>query len=635
MFTIYEKKALLQLFNVIVAEGDCDTSTTPLINTGVIVMHGNKVCTSISEENAKLLYDMKSVVADEWEDTFHKTWEKVAETPEWELVAEQCIHYFSTYGLESLGLEANPWVPAEKIFDGVDVKPSVEAFTIVQIVSPAEAINLVANYCKNVRAVNRNYSCEIISMMEQTDIKPEEITSNELKCARYKQLGTVPEDGQEFLRYVVYTVAGSSMIIKNKELIEAIKLGCRYCDDAYAYFKSANLENLAKIFFRYKPIFLAFKANKDCRPYINKIRRMADKLHEPMSPYTVQNISNLVINEDTDGVRRVVSNCNTRKLINLINFANNKSDGPRSFTIRNGRGFITDTQSSLTAFNKTQLTELLLGELVDRCVDKLAGKIYYIPDYISYAVPTSEKQLIGNIPFGSNIRVTPTDGFCMAIHWDNFEGRRTDIDLHMCSEEGKQYGWNSSYKSQLKHILFSGDMTDATNGATEAFSFVPEADEKYILTVNNYTGCSRVPFKFLITDKGFNKVGQGAFGSTTRCCDVADALFSPVPVTFDDSNDMTLGILSNLKFYFYSGKFGSGIIPNSDRYRDAVISLDNKLSSMLQLRSLLKCAGATVFTTESELEELDEEAKKNVIDLSPAMLTEQSILSIVDGFDNQ
>src|SRR3990167_6777872 len=43
-----------------------------------------------------------------------------------------------------------------------------------------------------------------------------------------------------------------------------------------------GLANLAKVFYRYKPILLAFRTNTKLKRTINKIRRLAKTNHQPM-----------------------------------------------------------------------------------------------------------------------------------------------------------------------------------------------------------------------------------------------------------------------------------------------------------------------------------------------------------------
>ena len=54
---------------------------------------------------------------DLWNQTFHKSWDKVANAPIMQLILEQLIHYFTTYGFEDLGIYDSDlvYIPHEKL----------------------------------------------------------------------------------------------------------------------------------------------------------------------------------------------------------------------------------------------------------------------------------------------------------------------------------------------------------------------------------------------------------------------------------------------------------------------------------------------------------------------------------------
>jgi hypothetical protein len=74
------------------------------------------------------------------------------------------------------------------------------------------------------------------------------------------------------------------MLIKNKELIRKISYSLTPFD--FSRLSEKNMCDLSSIFLRFKPIFLAFKANGNGtknKPYINKLRRLAKVNHTPMA----------------------------------------------------------------------------------------------------------------------------------------------------------------------------------------------------------------------------------------------------------------------------------------------------------------------------------------------------------------
>ncbi|MEK6883732.1 MAG: hypothetical protein AABY22_29155, partial [Nanoarchaeota archaeon] len=51
----------------------------------------------------------------------------------------------------------------------------------------------------------------------------EKIKNKEVKVALYDKMNIIPEDPIEFLRYIVFIVTNSTILIKNKDLIEKIR----------------------------------------------------------------------------------------------------------------------------------------------------------------------------------------------------------------------------------------------------------------------------------------------------------------------------------------------------------------------------------------------------------------------------
>lgn len=95
---------------------------------------------------------------------------------------------------------------------------------------------------------------------------------------------------------------------------------------------------------------------------------------------------------------------------------------------------------------------------------------------------------MGNIPESSQIVLPRDTDLIVAIKWYNLDDlnedthytRRVDLDLH-CITPNKQYGWNTSYRSNTRDILYSGDMTNASGGAVEAFLIRKDCTERFII----------------------------------------------------------------------------------------------------------------------------------------------------------
>lgn len=643
------QKALLALDNVvmwddedIVAMSENYRSFTELLRKGILLLNENNDPFSgyISARLAEAICG-RYEVSNRLNNPFHATWDKVANADYRQLIIEQALHYLSTYGREAFGLGAAPVVPTES-FQFPDNQPlPVESLTIMHVVDAEVANDIVEHTLTTVAAPHKNDMVFYNTYCENTTLSPEKVKSNELRTLLYTVKDLYPEDEDEFIRYLIYRSIGSTLVIKNKKTIKTIKNAMK--DEKIAHFvlngfQKAKLSNLARNFLRLKPIYLAFKTPATA-PYINKIRRLADTYHKPMSDLRVANLSNLFYQGENDKAKKVIEKMSMRELIKVYNFAemNRMYEGEviEAYNIRNGKIHLEEGKnrySGLTGQAAMDAMEYTLAqELSNRIYRKLAGKIFLIPSYIDYCAPVSEKQFIGNIPYGTKF-VFPKK-VSLGIFWENYKNERTDLDLHLTTPSCS-FGWNRSYRGAEREVLYSGDMTDATHGAAEAYyANYFKLDEPYILSVNNYTGEPDVPFKFICTESRFEGSGQRSWNAPSTCpIDISKTLFPPIDLKFKDTNSQTIGFGHRNVFYFYGGELNNSIIPDRSKYREYMDALYARTSTSMTLRTLLLLAGARV-VSESGYEQLTDEEKAQVVDLSPGVLTRTTIIDLVDSLD--
>ena len=573
----------------------------------------------IPEDIAKLVFDEFDITHSAV-NTFHKSWEKVANADYNQLLVEQVLHYMSTYGMEFFGARAVPMIPVEELIADPNARPGYNAIRIITVVSEDEAQKLINEFLMSVKAPNQMLMPEYEAYVRSATIPVEDICSFELKCVWYEYNNYVPKHGQEFLRYAMYKMIGSTLIIKNNRTIKALQNACeREPAKAYDLLKNANMVELAQCFFRFKPLFLAFKKSKSCAPIINEIRRLANVFHKPMSELTIQNVSKLIKQGRYEEAGKVLKTADNRQLIKLVNYfaTDDRVKAPAVFNIRNGKIHVREDFKRLSAG-----AAMVFAELVEKNQHSLAGKTFYIPSYIHYAAPVSEKQMIGDIPYGTLLKAPQSGKFSAAICWDNYKGMRTDIDLHMNSKNAS-FGWNSAYRGRDGEILYSGDMTDAFYGAAEAFYFEPQEDV-FILSANNYTGVPNVPFKFFISDA---QPKARSYYDVTPPIDVESAMFPAIPLRFAAGNETGIGIFNGCDFYFYGGMLNSGIVPDRSKYPMFIDAIVDRLDRMMDLEVFIRICGGTVINEMPEDGEID----KDIIDLSPSALTARTLFDIVDG----
>lgn len=630
------QSALLNLSNVYVpsARGQNQTrgvyyTSEDFLQCGIMLVtaNGRLYNNYIMADDAAQIFATYDVTHDAIQ-TFHKSWEKVANEDYITLLAEQIAHYFSTYGLESVGFRAAPIVPVEELIADPNARPSFKSFRTVLVMSSVGAQKVIDTTLSATKAPHRMKMKYYEEYVKNTTLIDKDIASFELRIMWCKEHDTVPQNGQDFVRYALYTLTGATLIIKNNRTICSLKRAIQHNNDtAYNLLSKADMIECAQVFHRFKPFFLAFKQEERCKPLVNHIRRLAETYHQPLSDVSIQNFSKLYREGRLVECRDLLNHTSMRNLIKLYNFYSDralmkKDDNIGAFNIRNGKVHIEKDCKAIETFSARRF---IRDAMEKKAGTAFKGKTFYIPDYIMYAAPTTEKQFLGAISNGTVICGPQNKAFSAAICWDNYKGRRTDFDLHMVGID-RSYGWNSRYRDNNENsVLYSGDMTDATYGAAEAFYFKPNGRD-FVLTANNFTGEIGVPFKFFISE---SKPVQRNWrnGTSTPPIDVETAIFPPVPLNFPDPHGCTLGMFVGSDFVFYNGSLDMGRVPDRSRYPDFIKAMKRKLNSMMSLQSYLLICGARVV---SDLSLLTEEEQKKVVDLSPENLTTETLMSLVD-----
>ena len=332
------------------------------------------------------------------------------------------------------------------------------------------------------------------------NINPEDVKNIEAKMMLFSLLGILPNNPEEFVRLMIYKLTDSTLVIKNRQLIDSIKhqqdnqqiIGV--CDDIEQF----GLERLSSVFFRYKPIFLALRSlSSDARKITNKLRKLANKHHKPF----VSGYWESILSKNTLEVNEFIKkskDLSNFKLVRLIKAIDERLIDAKFkfFLIRNGKSFIKDTTDNVKN-DKTLLwmKSMLESTLIQNISEKVNGKTIKLPDNIRLSIPTSEKTYVGNIPFGSYI-IPSKSNSVFGINWFGEDGAQ-DLDLSYMSLTGQKYGWNDRYSSDTNDIVYSGDMTSARPEACE-YMFCKEGLEDGIISVNVYNGKDNSKYRFFI-----------------------------------------------------------------------------------------------------------------------------------------
>ncbi len=241
------------------------------------------------DELINLVEEVIGISGEKLNNSFHKSWAKVRDASIEQLVVEQLVHYFTTYGFEDLGIynENSIYVPNEKLelpenIDGIEL-------TVIKGYTKKELKTKLLNLLSSGIALGEDTIKNVLDVANFVGISEknvEDIKNKEVRVALYDNLKMFPNKPIEFLRYLIYKATNKTLLIKSSDLIEEIKNteDVKSIDKLFKDFEKKNgLSSLAEIFYRFKPIFLAFRKNDILKSRINKIRKLAVKYHKPMS----------------------------------------------------------------------------------------------------------------------------------------------------------------------------------------------------------------------------------------------------------------------------------------------------------------------------------------------------------------
>lgn len=576
------------------------------------------------EELIKEVSDLVGISGEAANKSFHKSWKKVKDASIEQLINEQIVHYLTTYGFEALGCydKDSVYIPNEKL----DVPEDVDIrLTVIKGYTKEELKEKLLKLLGTGIALAKDTIEDVVVVALFVEINEKEISAiknKEVKTVLYDKLKMVPENATEFLRFCMFKAMGGILLIKSPSVLHLIKeqVNKDVVKLFKGYEKEYGLTKLAEIFYRFKPIFLAFRSEDKLKPVINQIRRLAKIHHKPM-PEDYLNLVTAKIKAgekiDAKTLEKELKRVNIFRKIRLayaLKFRT-KDAGSILYRVRSGKGFAKEF-----AFVERAKASKVLGVVINSIVKDInvKGKKIFIPEDMNYAIPATEKQFTGMFPSGSYISI-PKD-MVVGISWKDVGDHRVDLDLSVISADEK-IGWDSSYRTDDGDILFSGDITSAPNGATELFYIKKQVKKALILMVNyyNYTDYDEsvaVPFKILAASEKVASLGENYMVDQNNIKAVAE--------TEINEHEKMLGLIisttTGSRFYFAETYLGGSITSsNSEFIENARKYLLSFYENTIELKDILEKAGAKFV---KDVEKCD-------IDLSPEALEKDTILNLL------
>jgi len=465
----------LKLFNAVVERQSKETKSFVSENGYVIVPGALWAKDQIID-----YYEREKLDGNDLNKTFHKSWQKIKDSSRFELLIEQITHYLSTYGSN---FQDEIYIPQE-VLDVPDLKLK---YKVIKSYTKDEMIEKCLGLLKSGIALLEDTIDELITILvDELDYEftgKEGIRNKEAIVKIAEMYHVYPDNPSEFFRYVIYKTTNTTLLIKSPDLINLIKASSY---NPTKVFKEYGLVRLSEIFNRFKPLFLAYKAK--CPKTINRISKLSKKYHKPLVGNPLNEVTQKILSEKD---AKWLDNATPFALFKALSACYSRREGQDSFVyrIRNGKSWVKENEikGAVNAFNYDFILKYLKNKY------SMKGKKVFLPKKIDYALPTSEKMFVGNIPTGTRFSGKK---LAVGIYWQDDWGAN-DLDLSGLNIGGK-IGWNASYNQDGGNLMYSGDITSAPNGAVEYLYANKGLDEPTLVMNNVYSGQNDTGYKIIV-----------------------------------------------------------------------------------------------------------------------------------------
>ncbi|PIF44829.1 hypothetical protein CLU96_1825 [Chryseobacterium sp. 52] len=463
----------LQLFNAVLAK---KTESIPFVSDEGFVIESAAVW---AKDQIVKFYAKEKLNGNDLNKTFHKSWQKIKNSTRTELFIEKVRHYISTYGSN---FQDEIYIPDEML----NIPDTKLIFKVIKAYSAEEMTEKCLSLLKSGIALKEETINDLLSVLTKelnyTFTGTENIRNKEaiVKIADLYQV--YPANPVEFFRYIIYKTTDTTLLIKNEELIKAIK---ESKFNPSALFEKYGLERLAEIFNRFKPLFLAYK--KRSAKTVNKISKLSKIYHQPLVANPLNEATHTLL-EKSD--LHWLDHATPFALFKALSACYLRMYGQDTFVyrIRNGKSWV-KTGNAGAVGEKNY--DFILNYLKSRF--NLSGKKFYFPENVEFGLPASEKMFVGNIPAGTRFL---GEKLAVGIYWEDGWGAN-DLDLSGLNIGGKT-GWNATYNQDNGNLMYSGDMTSAPNGAVE-YLYASQGLNAPTLIMNNvYSGSPDCGYKIVI-----------------------------------------------------------------------------------------------------------------------------------------
>jgi hypothetical protein len=531
------------------------------------------------------IFAFLNTLPDNLNTTFYKQWSDVTDKTKFELFIDKTRHYASTYGT---GHQGEAYIPNNE--------PMQIDFTSVKVIKPItvdEIAEKIQSMFSSGIALKGETINDCFELIDEFDIKidVDSIKNKEVLCLYCDRMGVLPNNPVEMVRFLVYKHTGNTLLIKSTEVLRTIAMKAKGGDTTQTdkAMKEYSIEKLSSVFFRFKRIFLAMK-HEGNSTYINQLRRAANRFHKPKAPGLWENV--LSDHSMLPQALERMDELNNFKKVALLQAINTRmlNTGVAPFIIRNGK--LRVEKKSLRTYPWYSILHKAIFSSLTKSLKAKACKVK-LPKNLNLVLPTSEKNFIGNIPFGSYVNA-PENHSIVGIYWKGDDGAQ-DIDLSTINVDGTKTGWNTRYTDFENRVIYSGDMTSANPEATELMyckSNMPAS----LVYANLYDGAPTSKYTlFFAQQDGYNRNSQHYMVNP-------DNIRFMTELHFNEGNRQKMnGFFTGNRFVFSDFSNGGGRVMSYAGYqKDYIEHMMKAATAFVDLEFVLQTSGFEI--VESELE---------------------------------
>ena len=599
-----KRDAIIKLFKrILIEDGINPVKRGKLFKSGVYVVDEAADYLTANDSNTLVSQYGNQYIDQINKSTLHRSVKAVDLMDLDELRLHQALHYLSVFTHQEDGScfgaipvdKESTYLPNEYL--GLDNDQDPIKFTIIYPITVDELIEKIKGLVSGIALKQETIDLlmEIIpsyvNRFTIDDFKNKEIKAYLIDAGYY-----TPSNAIDLIRYIYYKKTGSTLLISSKYNKQDFNVNgyCYNSSELLASFaENYGVEIIARTFNRYRDFWILLK--KDSRTnakIINKASKLAKTLNVPCKQLPLDNIASpFVLDKD---VIKELKKVTVFKKISLYNYLLNELTPSeyKLYNIRNGKIFVKESKETKYPSVIARRLVIIANSIREDLKDKVEGKKFLLSKYVQYAVPTSEKNFIGNVPMCS--KISATDNFSFGIHWFNLPNNRVDLDLH-AESKNIHIGWNCDLRNSA--ATHTGDVTNAPlpNGGAEAVYFKDEfADDTAVITINNFTSADNITanlfFNWFNDDKVLNKDSILDINS--------DTLYIKDFVIEDD--EMMLGFIraneeGKKDFIFYSSRLGDRIVSKYDTVMDNIASaINSTIDNRLMLEDLIGMCGGLI-----------------------------------------